>query len=214
MPKYNGSLKAAVEDNQTRPCKVKGCSKPRYRIGGYCPNHGARNFKNGHPTAPVFIARRDFQDLYQIALDIIEQNKDSHKGIRFGIATIERILEAAKTDGTFLSVSLAECLREVIAKGVTAEMMLASGGALYAFSNTHLGSQLQRSDSYLQTSLGYNMLKVVPTKATPSGRVRRELGKLIQSDIAMLLITLEKSVLKRMELEERAREYQLEEIPV
>ena len=214
MPKYNGSIEAAVADNGSRKCKAKGCPKNRYRLSGYCAHHTSRNNLNGHPTAPPFRAYKHFQDYYEVAQQIVQQNNDTHPGIKFGLSTIERYLTAAKLGSTFLSMNLAECLVQGIEKGATAEDMLAVAGGLYAFSNTIQGSELQHNDRFMTTMLGYNMLKVRKSSGFPYGGARRELGKLVQDELGVLLIRLEQSILKRMKLEEDALKYQQMDIPV
>lgn len=214
MPKYNGDMQAAVDDNSMKPCKARGCTKNRYRISGYCTSHTTKNNLNGHPTSTPFRAYKHFPDLYQIALDIVTENRETHEGIRYGLATINRYLDAAEAGSPMLSIRLSKSLQAAISRGTTAEEMLAVAGAVLAFSHTIQGSELQKNDRYMLTTIGMNMLKVRKTVARLQGKEKKELGTLLWKDLAGgLLFRLEESIVKRMQLEEKALDCQRMEIP-
>lgn len=214
MPKYNGSFKTAVEDNSQRVCKARGCTKNRHRISGYCASHSTRLYLNGHPTATPFRAYKHFPDLYEKALEIVMKNREQHQGIKYGLATINRYMDAAEAGSPLLGIRLSKALQAAIDKGTAAEEMLAVAGALLAFSNTIHGSELQHNDRFLLTTLGMNMLKVRKTAVRLQGTEKKELGTLINNDLGVLLINLEKSIVERMMLEERVLDCQREKIPV
>ncbi|WP_319526022.1 hypothetical protein [uncultured Desulfosarcina sp.] len=205
MPKYGGSLRRAIEDNQQRECKVKGCFNHRWRVSGYCLRHSKANQNWGHPLGadvPNQILTTGFDQLEKVI-----QANPNHKGLALGVAFFDKWIATACATA-MMSPPMVPAVRHMTrlydanVHPIDCIKVVASVWLL-----SSRGSRFIKSDLHCRCIMGQKLFSLAPMRKGEHGKrgkERKAAGLYIQENIGVLLVSLADAV-ERLEQREQER---------
>jgi hypothetical protein len=185
--------------NSKRPCKVAGCSRPRFRIGGYCKKHQTRLTSWGSPTHQFISRMKDYAEERKECRKLIQHNLEGgHKGLTYAVDFLDGWLNDASTGDRYRTQ--AKHFARLRASGVTSVDILTECSAVWLFwdrnpsrihSLRHWQSVAGNCVIHL-TPYGNGRGKHKPLKT--SGKERREVGGQIHQTIGTMIVLVARAI--------------------
>jgi len=192
MPKYK-SLSQAISDNSSKLCKVKGCSRRRHRISGYCAPHSTINNVFGSPYHKKLLANHYSIERQEVR-ELVELNLlHSHSGILWAIDWLDKWLSDAYDDKPH--VVSKDHFRRLKDAGVTGKDILIECCALYLY-HVRRPDRIV-TDRHLIYCLGSRVIRLSPYWGKTSGPEHRKVGERLKQTIGPLLVSVSWAIEKR-----------------
>lgn len=178
--------------NERKPCAVPGCLKPRHRVGANCYDHNMQRTIYGHPQGRP-LRPKEYRTEREEVAQLLQRNLN-HPGVIHALQRIGSLLGGRVPVGRS---SLARHFQRLTEAGVKPERVLEEVGAVWLWSDRHPG--LLPDDIRLDFATAAAVLRLAPLDRTSSWRTgkaysvaphtgdRRDLGKLIRSQLGVLL---------------------------
>lgn len=189
------SLKEALENNQSKPCSVEGCSYLRYRLYSTCVHHFFKRKLYGSAKSKA-IRKRELQRDRESVIKLIEKNGE-HKGIWRATIWLDTLMKAASEECT--GIPGVRYFSRLHQAGVTGRELLITCASLYAYS--------YRNPKYFPNNLSvfyglsHQIMTLVPLEyaTTRSGKKRaiimnstdrRNIGEYLVKNLGTLFVSI------------------------
>lgn len=190
MPMYK-CLDEAIQHNETKPCKVAGCTLHRSRVSGYCRYHSNQLQKNGHPEHRA-IRSTDCQGTLEKVQAVINQNQD-HKGIMLGHKFFRDWMSTPHRQG--YPHRQPELFQRLAEHGVSEFDLLSLSASLYVM---HLNQHYKiLSQKHFIYQLGYLVLSYIPHQGKITGQTKRDVGQFIHDNLKTLFATIFEAIMRK-----------------
>jgi len=194
--------------NSKRPCKVPGCNRRRFRVGGYCSRHQSILTNWGSPTHQFISRMKDYDEERKECRKLIQHNlENGHKGIAYAVDFLEDWLKDSACEGNRYRTQ-AKHFARLYRDGVTAIDILVECSALWLFWQRNPN----RIDSlkHWKYVAGNCVIHLSPygvgrghhKPLKTSGKERREVGEGIHKAIGTMIVLVARAIMD----EERKRE--------
>jgi hypothetical protein len=194
------NLKFTIQQNQSKPCSVSGCSSRRHRLYNVCLKHHAHKANFGHPKASA-IQKKELRGVRAEVSSLVERNESTHVGMKNAISWFERWLTDA-TDGK-QGVPGRKHIQRLATYCVSARELLTTCGAVWLFS--YRNAHRLPTEKALAFALAHQIMKLIPLEysTTSSGkrrakllskREREDIGEYIRQSLGVLFVNMVKTI--------------------
>ena len=207
---YGPRLTRAVDKNEQKTCDTPGCYSGRYMLSRYCVKHWRNNSHWGHPQG--FLLKRSlYLPEYHRVSEVIDSNRETHKGIQQAFTRINAFLSLCEHDQKnypremyhFACYNLPDVEALILKEASALHLHRAFRGNF-------------KSDKHFDFITGHRVLRLVPLErySNNSGRTysrqirpksRKLMGEFIRFKIGVLLVNITKHIMSEYEREEEIK---------